>query len=81
MNLRKFNIQAAGYDSTSFTKNSESLIKIVDLSQPIELGREFDLVISINVGEHIFSDFEDNFISNLAKHSKKFIYLSWGILG
>lgn len=40
-----------------------------DLTQPLELGRAFDLVQSLEVAEHIAADYADVFIDNLVAHS------------
>jgi tryptophanyl-tRNA synthetase len=40
-----------------------------------------DLVISIEVGEHIPKDFEQTFIDNITKSATKNIILSWAIVG
>ena len=53
----------------------------MDLSQRVNLEQIYDYVQSFEVGEHIFSDFEDNFIYNIAQHAKKGILLSWSIVG
>jgi hypothetical protein len=39
-----------------------------DLSRPVDIGRRFDLVQSLEVAEHISSDAADTFIGNLVRH-------------
>lgn len=39
-----------------------------DLSQPLNLGRRFDLVQSLEVAEHVPEDCADLFVENLARH-------------
>jgi hypothetical protein len=53
----------------------------MDLSQKTDLGRKFDYVQSFEVGEHIYSDLEENFIYNVVSHANKGIILSWSIVG
>jgi hypothetical protein len=33
------------------------------------------------VGEHVFFEYEDNFIGNIANHATKGIVMSWSIIG
>lgn len=40
-----------------------------DLSTPIDLGRRFDLVQSLEVAEHVRADAADQFVANLVRHS------------
>lgn len=44
-----------------------------DLSTPLHLGRRYDLVVSIEVGEHIPECFADVYVSNLARHTDKWL--------
>jgi cyclopropane fatty-acyl-phospholipid synthase-like methyltransferase len=39
-----------------------------DLSKPLDLGRKFDLVQSLEVAEHIAAEHADLFVDNLVKH-------------
>ena len=52
-----------------------------DLSQPLSLGRKFDWVMSLEVGEHIPRQFEHTFISNIVNHATRGIVLSWAVVG
>ncbi|HST28083.1 MAG TPA: methyltransferase domain-containing protein [Rudaea sp.] len=47
-----------------------------DLSRPIDLGRKFDLVQSLEVAEHIPTDCADQFVENLTRHSGGFVLFS-----
>lgn len=40
-----------------------------DLAKKIDLGKKFDLCISLEVAEHIYSESADDFIDNLCRHS------------
>lgn len=46
----------------------------VDLKQPLDLKRQFDLVISMEVAEHIEEPFADTFIDSLVCHSDKILF-------
>jgi len=39
-----------------------------DLSQPLELGRRFDLVVSLEVAEHLHEEHADLFVDNICRH-------------
>jgi tryptophanyl-tRNA synthetase len=41
----------------------------------------FDVVLSLEVGEHIPEEFEEQFIDNICKHAKKHLVISWAIEG
>jgi SAM-dependent methyltransferase len=45
-----------------------------DLIQPLSLGREFDLVQSIEVAEHLPAAAADQFINNLVQHGKLIMF-------
>lgn len=47
-----------------------------DLSQPLDLGRRFDLVQSLEVAEHVPASAADVFVDNLCRHSGGFILFS-----
>lgn len=57
-------------------------ISLLDLSQPIlGVDTEYDLVICLEVGEHIPEKREDIFIDNVSKFASKDLVLSWAIPG
>jgi SAM-dependent methyltransferase len=45
-----------------------------DLVQPLELGRKFDLVLSLEVAEHLEPKFADRFVENLVHHSDSVVF-------
>jgi SAM-dependent methyltransferase len=47
----------------------EALISTVELEQPFDLGRRFDLVINLEVAEHLSPDAAESFIGSLTKHA------------
>ncbi|KAG7156863.1 hypothetical protein Hamer_G024104 [Homarus americanus] len=56
-------------------------IGVVDLMIPVDLGRKFDWIMSLEVGEHIPKAGEKNFIDNLVKHACVGVVLSWAVPG
>lgn len=57
-------------------------IHLLDLSQPISgVDTEYDLVICLEVGEHIPKKYENIFINNVSKFVTKYLVLSWAIPG
>jgi len=57
-------------------------IHLFDLSQSIlGVDTEYDLVVCLEVGEHIPKKYEDIFIDNVSKFASKDLVLSWAIPG
>ena len=80
--LRKNKIIADGFDGNPNTAQlSKNVAQVIDLSEPFSLGRTYPWVMSLEVGEHLPSKFEDIFISNLVNHAKDGIILSWAVPG
>ena len=70
------------YDGNPFTpEESENLCSILDLSEPFDLNKKFDCVLSLEVGEHIPKEYQDVFIDNVLRHSNGLIILSWATIG
>ena len=75
-------IPCKGYDGNPNTPQlSNGVAEVLDLSQPADLKRSFDWVLSLEVGEHIPKEFETTFIENLHRHNTKGIVLSWAVKG
>ena len=73
------NIRCWGYDGNKYTPQlTAGLCQVADFSQYVDLGI-YDWVFSIEVGEHIPKQFEDNFIFNLCNHAISGIILSWAL--
>lgn len=70
----------SGYDGNPKTVLLNGKCKVLDFAVPVDV-EPADLVVSLEVGEHIPEEFEDVFISNLVSHANKMIILSWGIPG
>jgi hypothetical protein len=76
-----FGIPCTGYDGSPLTpKLSGNTCFIKDFSDPVDIGKA-ELVISLEVGEHIPEQYEQIFIDNLARASSRYIVLSWAVEG
>jgi len=81
LNFIENGIDCIGYDGSPLTpKLTKGLYFIKDFSDLVDIG-QFDLVLCLEVGEHIPVEYEDIFINNLCRASKKFICLSWAVEG
>jgi cyclopropane fatty-acyl-phospholipid synthase-like methyltransferase len=79
--LKKIGCTVQGYDGNPYTeKLTNGLGKVADLAQ-IQDFEVFDWVLSFEAGEHIPKEYEDNFITNLTKHAREGVILSWAIEG
>ena len=71
-----------GYDGNPDTPRlADGLATTLDLSTPIDLGKQFDWVLSLEVGEHLPPCYERIFIENLDRHANQGIILSWAVKG
>ena len=79
--------QQMGFDCEAYDGNPDTealtggIGKVLDLSKKAELNKQFDWVMSLEVGEHIPAEFETVFIENLVRHAKDGIVLSWALKG
>jgi len=48
--------------------------RAIDLAAPFDLGRRFDLAISMEVGEHISSARADTFVNNIVRHADAVVF-------
>jgi hypothetical protein len=53
----------------------------MDFTEESEAEEPFDVVMSLEVGEHIPVQWEDTFIKNLTRNARKYIILSWAAEG
>lgn len=72
-------LQLTGFEGHQTDGVFNNIVK-KDLSTNLELN-EVDMVMSIEVGEHIPKEFEQVFIDNISNHAKNHIFLSWAIVG
>ena len=56
-------------------------VKFLDLSAPQYGLPLYDWIVSIEVGEHIPSQFESIYIDNIVRHAKEGIVISWAVPG
>jgi len=47
-----------------------------DLTKPLDLGRDFDLVLSLEVGEHLPEEAADTYVATLVGHSGSVVFSS-----
>jgi tryptophanyl-tRNA synthetase len=74
-------IDCIGYDGSPLTPLiSGNTCYVKDFSQPVNIGK-FDLVLSLEVGEHIPEKYEQIFLDNLAAASREHIVMSWAVEG
>jgi hypothetical protein len=79
--FRDHNLVCYGYDGNPYTPNiTNGLCEVLDLSTSVELPPQ-DLVLSLEVGEHLPPQFESTFIDNIHKHNTKIVIISWAIEG
>ncbi len=80
--LQHNNIECDGYDGNPDTFFiSDGVAKIADLSQPLDLGKTYDWVLSLEVGDNIPQEYEKTFLENIHKHNAKGVVISWAIVG
>jgi len=74
-------VLAQGVEGSDLKENSETQIKVQDLTEPFYLG--VGNVICLEVAEHIPSQFTYQFIKNICNHVDKncFLFLSWAVEG
>lgn len=77
--LNEHGIQCRGYDGNPDTANIESC-DVCDFSRPVNIGF-YDLVLCLEVGEHIPAEFQKIFLDNVAYAADNWIVLSWAIKG
>jgi Methyltransferase domain len=80
--LRKIGLECDGYDGNPNT-NALSLgaCHPLNLAEPVHLQKRYDVVISLEVAEHIPMQYESIFLDNLARHAREMIVLSWAVPG
>lgn len=78
--FNKNNILTEGFDGNLFTPYlTNNTCSVLDLSQPINLNKKYDCVLSLEVGEHIPQLYEAIFIDNIIKHTNGLVIISWAI--
>ena len=74
-------VDCMGFDGCPLTPEiSGGLCGILDFTYPVDIGK-FDVVFSLEVGEHIPKQYEQIFIDNLCNLTNRYIVLSWALEG
>ena len=60
--------------NTDNLKCDRSLVQVCDLEVGFDLGRRFDLVICLEVAEHLAPNAAEHFVENLIKHSLAILF-------
>lgn len=71
-------------NAVGFVPNNENraeYIKKMNIIEKVEPTEKFEVVLAINVGEHIFLEYESIFLDNVANHSSKWLIVSWSRIG
>jgi SAM-dependent methyltransferase len=61
-----FGVDLAAPDATEFLRT--------DLTQPLHLGRTFDLVLCLEVGEHLPEEAADTLVDNIVRHAGDVVF-------
>ena len=70
------------YDGAPFIETeTNGSVKFLDLTIPQYGLPIYDWVICLEVAEHIPKEYEDTFLSNLVRHTKSGVILSWAVPG
>jgi len=79
---QQLNIACDGFDGNPDTPAlSKGTCQVQNIAVSFRLRRQYDFVMSLEVGEHLPKDSEEVFIDNLIAHAKKGIVLSWAKKG
>lgn len=70
-----------GFDGNPYTEElSDNTCSVKDFSKPVNVGK-YDLVLCLEVGEHIPEEYESIFFENIITATKTRIILSWAVEG
>jgi SAM-dependent methyltransferase len=79
--FRQRGLTCDGFDGNPDTPRFEPSCQVLDLSRPVQLGRLYDWVLSLEVGEHLPAVYEEVFLDTLHRHNRLGIVLSWAVPG
>jgi hypothetical protein len=79
MCLNEHGIKCVGFDGNPDTAQVSSC-GVCDFSIPVDIGK-YELVLCLEVGEHIPRKYEQVFLDNIRRASIDWIILSWAIEG
>ena len=71
------------FDGAPFIESSveSNLVRFLDLSVPIYHLSKYDWIVSLEVAEHIPSEFEAIYVDNIKRHALEGIIISWAVKG
>ncbi|MCD7937997.1 MAG: hypothetical protein LUG98_14160, partial [Tannerellaceae bacterium] len=82
--FREAGFECEGYDRnpfvrklSSFILNGEAVCSQIDLLKSFQLESVKDVIVSLEGAECVPVEFEDVYISNLIKNSRKYVVLGW----
>jgi len=76
--FRAAGLRAVGFDGNPDTlKLSQGRCFHADLSREVDAGTRFDMVMSLEVAEHIPPQHEQMFIDNICNHVTTYAIISW----
>lgn len=81
-----YKLEEAGYEVTGYdgspatTEITKGRCGVMDFSNAVDIGT-FDVVLSLEIGEHIPLQYEQTFIDNICNATKKLLITSWAIEG
>ncbi|MCG5512081.1 class I SAM-dependent methyltransferase [Ectothiorhodospira shaposhnikovii] len=80
--LKSFGVDVIGIESSNAAQSSAQVkILPLDLSEPVDLGKRFDLVISIEVAEHLPECKAALFVESLTRHASEVIFFTAAQVG
>jgi hypothetical protein len=78
--LRQAGIKCDGFDGNPNTEElSSGACHTLNLAKVFQLEDRYDVVLCLEVAEHIPKQYETILLNNLAAHSKQTIVLSWAV--
>lgn len=79
--LHKAGYSVVGYDGSPATPIiTKGRCSVMDFSNPVDIGL-YDVVLSLEIGEHIPQQYESVFIDNIISAVRHLLILSWAIEG
>lgn len=79
--LHKVGYSVVGYDGSPATPIiTKGRCSVMDFSNPVDIGL-YDVVLSLEIGEHIPQQYESVFIDNIISAVRHLLILSWAIEG
>lgn len=69
--------EAVGYDGNPNTNKFHPSCHVMDISKFSVNIPVVDCVVSLEVGEHIPREFEEDFLNNVSAHASRMVIMSW----